>query len=179
MKNDSPKCLCGLKADKHLFPAPLWNWFPWGKLLFQNTLSAEVGWTEASGSLCVDLILMVSILSHVHVRAILCHKRCRVLGKGPRRPRNGSLFLCIIGRFWSVTVSAELCHLEDKTRWLTDSTETKLNFSCSWWCFCNNNNWNKATVLLVSFSLSVDKCALVPLCLFSLALTILPEQKIA
>lgn len=99
MKNDSPKCFCGLKADGHHFPARLWKWFPRGKPLFQNTVSAEVRWTEASCSLCVDPILMVSILSSTHVRAILRHKRCRVLGKGPGRPRDRSLFLRVIGTF--------------------------------------------------------------------------------
>lgn len=100
MKNDLPKCFCGLKADEHLFPARLWKWFPRGKPLFQNTVSAEVRWTEASCSLCVDSILMVSILSSMHVGAILCRKRCRVLGKGPGRPRDRSLFLCVIGTIY-------------------------------------------------------------------------------
>lgn len=99
MKNDSPKCFCGLKADGRLFPARLWKWFPRGKPLFQNTVSAEVRWTEASCSLCVDPILMVSILSSMHVRAILRHKRCRVFGK---RPGEAERSLTFSPRNWDV-----------------------------------------------------------------------------
>lgn len=42
--------------------------------MFQNIVTTEVRWTEASSGLCVDLNLMVSILSSVHVEAILCYK---------------------------------------------------------------------------------------------------------
>lgn len=58
--------------------------FPRGTPLFENTLSAEVRWTQASASLCVDSILMVSILSPVHVRGNSLPQKVPSVGKKAR-----------------------------------------------------------------------------------------------